>query len=60
MPLGSGSGNGDCRLHDKHGPQPLAAGKDGVAHGAMNRRGHRFDAGKQLFEGAIGQLRALF
>ena len=42
----------------QHRPQPLAAGKDRVAHGAVNRGGHGFALGKQLFQRPVGQLRA--
>jgi hypothetical protein len=51
--------NGHGCLHGQHRPQTLAAGKGGVAHGAVDRGGHGIGAGKQFLQRAVGQLRAL-
>ena len=57
--LGQRPGDGDGGLHGQHRPEALAAGKDGVAHGAVNRGRHGVYAGKQLLQRPVGQLRAL-
>ncbi len=50
--------DGDGGLHGEHGAQALAAGKDRVAHGAVDRRGTVSTRGNQRFERAIGEFRA--
>ena len=58
MPRGTGAGDGDGGLHGEHGTEALAAGKYGVAHGAVNRRRNSVDRRDQCFERAVGELRA--
>ena len=55
---GKRAGDGDGGLHGEHRAQALAAGKDGVAHGAVNRSGNRFDGGNESLKRAVGELRA--
>jgi len=53
------AGNGDSGFVGEQRAQPLSAGEDGVAHGAVNRRRNCFDRRDQLIEGTVGPLRGL-
>ena len=52
------TGNGNRGLHGKNRTQPLATSKDGVAHGAVDRRRDSVDRWDKCFQRAIGELRA--
>ncbi len=57
-PLGQRAGNGHGSLHGENRPQPLAPGKNGVAHGAVDRGRDGFDAGNKRLQRSVRQLRA--
>ena len=56
--FGQAARDGDAGLHGEHRPETLAAGKDGVAHGAVDGDRNSVRGGDQLFQRLVGEVGA--